>query len=97
MTSRVASPSIIGRLSRLLKVFGGLPKTSREIPKIAEDTMKEKELEALSILFYLLEVKSTCSDAGCRSEYFTNNSLLLTPSKGLGKAISFEDESVCGA
>lgn len=48
------------------------------------------------MLFYLLEVKSTCSDAGCRKEYLTNSSLLLTPSKGLGKAISFEDESTCG-
>ena len=55
-----------------------------------------KRISAFNISFYLLEVKSTCSDAGCCNEYLTSNSLLLTPSEALGKAISFEDESSCG-
>lgn len=58
--------------------------------------MNENESPVLNIQFYLVEVKSTCSDAGCRKEYLTNSSLLLTPSKTLGEAISFEDESPCG-
>lgn len=81
---------------RLREVFRRLTKTSQLIPYIAEDTMNGNESQVLNIQFYLLEVKSTCSDAGCRNEYLTNSSLLLTPSNGLDKAISFEDKSACG-
>ena len=43
--------------------------------------------------FYLLALKSTCKDAGWRKEYLTSNSLLLTPLKALGEAVSLDDDS----
>lgn len=45
-------------------------------------------------LGYLLELKSTCSEAGWRSEYLTSNSLLLTPFRALaGEVVSLDGDS----
>lgn len=44
-------------------------------------------------LVYLLVLKSSSTRAGCRNEYLTSNSLLLTPVKALpGEVVSFDDD-----